>query len=68
MTTTLIDVYEAAGGTVNEDRTMVTMDEGGKPFKIELTVAMTGMEQSVDGTTVTFGVLLDRKHVIEGVA
>ena len=65
--TTLVDIYEAAGGTVNEDRTMVTMDaRSHEYFDILLRVRITGVEHdSYGNTNVTFGVIIDSKHIID---
>lgn len=63
--TTLLDIYEAAGGTANEDRTMVTVDTPGKPFEITLLVYPIGVENfgvPDSPSSVTFAVLLDDAH------
>jgi len=64
--TTLIDIYEAAGGKVNEDRTMVQMNTGAPtPFEIVLKVVPGVVEMDGLGNTdVTFHVLLDDRIVV----
>jgi hypothetical protein len=60
--TTLLDIYEAAGARVSEDRTMVHFDSGSplKPFEIVLTVFPQSIR--IDGIggpeVIEFGVLL----------
>lgn len=67
--TTLFDIYEAAGGVVNEERTHVTITGPMKPFKIELLVYPTGVSSSWDGPDeVTLGVLLDTERILEETA
>lgn len=59
--TTMLDVYEAAGAEVNDDRTMVSMKPGQmRPFEIVITV-MPGAVEMIEGepTKVTFDILLD---------
>lgn len=63
--TTMIDVYEAAGGEVNEDRTMVTMNPPQKPFKIWVTVVPSEVTYDYDsGESVKFSVLLDDEWMV----
>lgn len=57
-TTTMVDIYEAAGGVVNEDRTSVTISTP-KSFEIVLRVFPIGVESGMDGDFVTFDVVLD---------
>lgn len=63
--TSMIDIYEAMGGVVNEDRTSVQIASPGKPFKIELLVMPNTFEMGADGEFVTFAVLVDDGHIIE---
>lgn len=65
--TTLVDIYEAAGAKVSDDRTMVTVSnkEPLKPFEIVLTVYPQAITQDGDGERVTFAVLLDDEYVID---
>lgn len=64
--TTLIDIYEAAGGKVNEDRTQVEVNGAAKPFDIVLRVIPTAVNiDEVAGRSVTFAVLLDDTHHFE---
>ncbi len=63
--TTIIDIYEAAGGEVSEDRTHVVLSKP-KPFKIELLVIPTAVETRYDAPDeVTFGVLLHDEVLFE---
>lgn len=64
--TTLIDIYEAAGATVNEDRTKVSMVAGQmQPFEIVLRVVPMGIQmQQGQKDIVTFAVLLDDEWAI----
>ena len=64
--TTMVDIYEAAGGLVSEDRTMVSIDASKQhPFEIVLRVYPTTHKMGVDGETITFGVLLDDEMMLE---
>ena len=64
--TTLIDIYEAAGATVSEDRKMVSMTHGDlKPFKIELLVYPGTVEfDGVGGEKITFDVMLEDEFAL----
>jgi hypothetical protein len=63
--TKMIDIYEAAGGEVNEDRTMVTMKPPQKPFKIWVTVVPSEITYDhVEGESVKFSVLLDDEWAV----
>lgn len=64
--TTLIDIYEAAGATVSEDRKMVSMTHGDlKPFKIELLVYPGMVEfDGLGGEKITFQVMLEDEFVL----
>lgn len=67
--TTMIDIYEAYGGVVNEDRTEVTLKGNeNKPFKIELLVMPVSFETTggEEPESVTFGVLLNDEHSFSG--
>lgn len=68
--TTMIDIYEAMGGEVNEDRTMVSMSKPGQyqPFKIELLVYASGYEMGADGERVNLQVLLHDSVVFDRTA
>lgn len=59
--TTLVDIYEAAGATVSEDRKTVTMIPGQmKPFEIILTVYPTGIEMEDPYVEkITFDIILN---------
>lgn len=68
--TNLIDIYEAGGAEVNEDRTMVTMtgERPLRPFDIILRVIPTGVEMMNDDTElvkVTFAVLVNDEHTFK---
>lgn len=65
--TNLIDIYEAAGAAVNEDRTAVTLtsEKPLKPFEIVLTVFPHMIEQDGYGNEkITLAILLDDTHFI----
>lgn len=62
----MIDIYEAAGGKANEDRTQVSLPQIPKPFDITLRVVPTGIKMDYEGERVTFAILLSDKHVIDG--
>ena len=67
--TTLIDIYEAAGGEVNEDRTQVSMNPAQmKPFDIKLRVYPSAVTHDMDGERITFGILLDDEMTLEETA
>jgi hypothetical protein len=63
--TTLVDIYEAGGAEVNEDRTQVSMVAGQmQPFEIVLRVVPIAVQmQHGQKDIVTFGVLLDDETV-----
>jgi hypothetical protein len=65
--TTMIDIYEAAGGIVNEDRSTVTMSNGMpmKSFDIKLRVYPIGYEMDSDGERVVLGVVLHDEVAFE---
>jgi hypothetical protein len=66
--TTMVDIYEAAGGVASKDRQTVTIDSRhGKPFDIKLRVCITGIRIDSDGERVVLGVLLhDDVYLEEG--
>lgn len=66
--TTLIDIYEAAGAEVNEDRSMVSLrPEELKPFDITLKVYPYEVKLDPErGESVVFHVMLDDTFVVLG--
>lgn len=69
--TTLLDIYEAAGARVSEDRTQVTMDSSTRmePFDIVLTVFPQSVHIEGAGApeVIEFGVLLHDEVSFEDV-
>lgn len=56
--TTLLDIYEAAGGIKSDDGLQVSTTSPLRPFKIELLVVPTAIEMGSEGEFVTFSVQL----------
>lgn len=66
--TTLVDIYEAAGATVSEDRTTATNLHQMQPFDIVLRVFPTGLQLGgPDGEKMTFAILLESNYFFETV-
>jgi hypothetical protein len=64
--TTIIAIYEAAGGTVNEDRTQASMPEHMQPFDIVLRVVPISIEMKLnEPTEVEFQILLEDQPIID---
>lgn len=57
--TTLLDIYEAAGGIKTEDGLQVSITPPLHPFKIELLVVPTAIDMGPEGEFVTLDVLLE---------
>lgn len=65
--TTMLDIYEAAGWKVNQDRTAVYTDGTlpNKAFEIVLKVVPIGVQMGEGPDKVTFAIILDEETVIE---
>jgi hypothetical protein len=65
--TTMIDIYEAAGGKVNEDRTQVSMNPPFEPFEIILTVLPAAIQyENEREPRIAFDVMLVKETQING--